>query len=141
MWPHTPLRNISYREQKKQLITPLVHTRQVFEKLNQNNFVFWAVTKNPKFRVFLISLARKKIERLNFSCWILFANWTEDLNYVLQNWGTFKNLEKIINNQKLSFWIRPKSELFSSESALFQRKTALKQCCWVLVLGSKNLHF
>ena len=32
-----------------------------FENWNYNSFVTWAVTENPNFRVFVTSLARKKI--------------------------------------------------------------------------------
>ena len=44
----------------------LTKRKNAFEKLNHVNFVAWAVTENPNFRVLVVSLARKKIEHLNF---------------------------------------------------------------------------
>ena len=46
----------------------LTKRKNAFEKLNYISFLTWAITENPKFRVFVIFLASKKIEHLNFVC-------------------------------------------------------------------------
>ena len=94
----------------------------VFEKLDHICFVNWTVTENIIFRVFVKSLARKKIETLNFCCSLLSARWAKNLNYAPQNWGT--------SNQKFSFW----KHLFS---ALFQRKKSYSP----LILVCENFCF
>ena len=105
-----------------------------FEKLNHISFVSWAVTENPNFRDFVISLARKKTEHLNLGCLLLFANWAERLNYVPQNWGTSKNFQKKWTlNQKLSFWIHQKSELLIAVSEKIRADRPLFQR-WFLAL-------
>ena len=46
----------------------LTKRKNGFGKLNHISFITWAVVKNPKFRVFGVSLACKKFEHLNFGC-------------------------------------------------------------------------
>ena len=88
---------IPARTQFSEIILKIYLTKRknAFEKLNHINFVTWAVTENPNFRVLVISLAFKKIELLNYGSELLFANCAEVVNYVPQNWGTSKNFEKV----------------------------------------------
>ena len=50
------------------LRTYLSERKNALEKLNHTSFVTWAVTENPKFRVCVESVSRKKIEHLKFGC-------------------------------------------------------------------------
>ena len=108
----------------------LTKRKNAFEKLNHINFVTWAVTENTNFRVFVISLAVKKIELQNFGSYLLFANWAEVLNYVPENWGSSKHFEKVGKWSKIAILNPSKSALIlSSENFRFQRCSELNQLC------------
>ena len=48
------------------------------EKKNHNSSVTFDSAKNPK-------KLSEKIKQINFCCSLLFANWTENRNYIPQN--------------------------------------------------------
>ena len=80
-----------------------------------------------KFQVLVIILARKKFEQLNYSSSLLFTNWAKTQNYVSQNWNKFKYFKNRKFNNKTSFWIREKSVLFQTKSALFSWISAVSE--------------
>ena len=82
-----------------------------FESFNHISFVTWAVTRNANFQVFIIGLDHQNIELLDFICPLLFTNWAENQNYEPRSWGTTK-----------------KTEHCPSQTAKYQRCSALNQC-------------
>ena len=119
-----------------------------FEKLNHISFVSWAVTENPNFRDFVISLDRKKtitwilvvyfFFQIGLKIWINCLK-TEVLPKVSKKWKWIKNYHsESTKNQLCSSLFQRKYALFIPESALFQRKSALIQR-WFLAL--KNFVF
>ena len=60
-----------------------------FQNLSRIRFDTWALPKNQKIRVDVLSLVRKKIEKLNFCCLLLLVNLAE-----IQNFGYFRNFKK-----------------------------------------------
>ena len=106
--------------------------KKYFRKFEPNQFCYLSSNKSPIIWDFVISLARKKIEHLNFCCPLLFTKWAEDQIYVLRNGGISKQLKK--NNRKFSISMRQKS-------ALFLRKSALNQRYSTLIFSSEILFF
>ena len=104
------------------------------ENLNYVSFVNWAATVNPNFRVFVLSLARKKIEELNFCFSLLFANRADNLDYVPQNCGVSKNFKKLKNQPKFVILNPSKISVVSalicsSGNFCFQRCSELNHRC------------
>ena len=87
-------------------------------------------TKTSNFRLIVIPSARKKIEQINFCCPLLFPNWTENLNYVPQNWGTSKIFEKLKMQPKIVILNRSKISAVQGCCRGNQRYSALNQHCF-----------
>ena len=113
-----------------------IKRENAFDKLNQISFFLLEQQQKTQTFVFVLSLARKKIEQLNCCCSHLFANWAD---YMPQNWSTSKNFEKKFEN----VFKNCHSEVVKNQrySALFQRKSPLKQRCSALILISENFRF
>ena len=71
-------------------------------------------------------------------CLLLFESWAENVNYVPQNWNTFKNFKNIQKLTKICHFdfIKnlPCSALFQGKSGLFS-----SECLWDVNPDSHNL--
>ena len=117
-----------------------------FTRINGNKFLKnwiisallleqWQKTQTLEFLFFFGPLEDWTNKFLLFT---FFANWTESLNYVAWIWGISENFGKTENLNKTCHCEAVKNWCCS---ALFQRKSELKQRCTALIFSYKKIVF
>ena len=104
--------------------------KNIFEKLNHICFVSWAVIINPKIQVFLTSLARKKIEQINFFVIFFSQIGLKSRIMGLEIAVLEKDLEKMKNEPKIAM-------LILSKISAVQRCFRGNQRCSAQILSSE----